>query len=619
MKLSIKNKIFLVITTFVGVIVFILLSSIFLLQKSNVQHLSLENLEKEKIERVEFFNTYINNKTNLLHSIIENKYIIDFIKNGTNKNYVENIFITLSKVNKDIFQFRFIDINANEVIRVDNYKKPILVQDEKLQNKKGRYYFEDTLKKKDSKIYYSNIDLNMEGGRIELPIVPTLRIAQTVIIDNKKMGIIILNINLSSFLDHLKKSSLHHINLIYDDANIIITQNPNFNWTRDFKIKRNIFDIFNFIPKDFSTKDNIENKSFFLSHLKIASKNKIYMLLLPKQFNKYNKLYEESTNRIILLIIITLLGLPIGYFIAGYIERKYEQKVLLEKTTTDNILINSVINSTNDLIFYKDKYFKYIGCNHAFERFVGKDRIEIIGKTDFEIFDVEHAELFRQMDLLMLKENKIRINHEWVIYPDNSRVYLQTQKIPFNYNENDEIGILGLCRDNTKLHLSQMKIKEQSYIDELTQSYNRKFYNERIQESLDLFKRYETTFCVAIYDIDNFKNINDTYGHNIGDKVLIEMTKEVQNIIRKTDLLFRVGGEEFIILFPKNKLDNGFIIIEKIREHIANLILIENEKVTVSIGLTEVRNEDTVDSLFKRADILMYQSKHNGKNMTHKC
>lgn len=619
MKISIKNKIFLLIATFVGAVVFILLSSIFLLEKSNVQNLSIENLEKEKDERVAFFDNYINTKTTLLRSIIENKYVVEFSQKGTNKDYVENIFITLAKVNKEIFQFRYIDINGNEIIRVDNYNKEVLVNEDKLQNKKGRYYFEDTLKKKNSEIYYSNIDLNMEEGRIELPIVPTLRIAKTLVVNNQKMGIVILNINLKVFLDHLKKSSLHHINLIYDDGNIILTQNPNFNWTRDFKIDKNIFYLFGFLPRDYNASKHIENKNFFLTQLTIKSKNKIYMLLLPKKFDKYNELYVKNINRICLLIFIALLGLPFGYLIAGYIEHKYEQKILLEKTTTDNILINSVINSTNDLIFYKDKDFKYLGCNHAFERFVGKNRLEIIGKCDFELFDDEHAQLFRDMDLLMLKDNKVRVNHEWVIYPDNSKIYLQTQKIPFNYNLENNIGILGLCRDNTDLHLSQVKIKEQTYIDELTQAFNRKLYNERIQESFDLYDRYNETFCIAIYDIDNFKNINDTYGHNIGDKVLIEMTLAVQKLIRKTDLLFRIGGEEFILLLPKNKVEDAFIFIEKVRKHIESLEFLENEKITVSIGLTEVRKEDTVCSLFKRADVLMYESKNNGKNMTNRC
>lgn len=616
MKLSIRSKIFLLISTFVGAIVFILLSSIFLFQKSNVQQLSIENLEKEKNNKVKFFNKYIETKTTLLKSIIDNKYIINFAKEKNDKKFVENLFITLSKINRDIFQFRYIDINGNEIIRIDNYKKPILVEDKYLQNKKGRYYFEDTLKKNSDEIYYSNIDLNVENNKIELPIVPTLRIAKTLIVDNKKMGIVILNINIKSFLEDLQKSNLHDVSLIYEDSNIIVSKDIKYNWTSDFRLNKSIFDLYDFLPKDLTKNTRIKNENFYLSKLDISSKDKIYMLLVPKSFNKYNDIYEQSENRIILLIIVTLFGLPIGYLIAGYIEEKYKDKILLDKTTNDNILINSVINSTNDLIFYKDKDFKYIGCNHAFEKLVQKKLSEIIGKTDFDLFDEKQAKIFRESDILMLKDNKVKICNEWFTNSDGSKIYFQTQKIPFDYNLNQNIGILGVARDHTDLHLSQLKIKEQAYIDELTQSFNRKFYNKRIQESLDLFKRYDHDFCLAIFDIDNFKNINDTYGHDIGDDVLIKIAKEVKDMIRTTDLLFRIGGEEFALIFPKTNLHNAFIVIEKIREHISSLQLIKNEKITISIGLTQVKKSDCINTLFKRADILMYKSKRSGKNKT---
>jgi len=94
-------------------------------------------------------------------------------------------------------------------------------------------------------------------------------------------------------------------------------------------------------------------------------------------------------------------------------------------------MLSSVINLIDDLIFYKDKNFKYIGCNAAFLKFIGKSAEELIGKDDFEIFDHELASSFRHNDKLMLAENNIRTNEEWVTYPDGSNVFLLTKKIPF--------------------------------------------------------------------------------------------------------------------------------------------------------------------------------------------
>jgi len=205
-------------------------------------------------------------------------------------------------------------------------------------------------------------------------------------------------------------------------------------------------------------------------------------------------------------------------------------------------------------------------------------------------------------------------NDEWLSFPNNKKLLFHTKRIPFDYDNASSIGILGVSRDITKVHVEQEKIKALSCIDELTKAYNRKSYNESIQYKIDIFKRYNTKFCIAMYDIDDFKSVNDTYGHDVGDKVLVEMTKNVQDNIRVTDKLFRVGGEEFILIFSSSELGNTHLVIDKIRVMISELKLIENKEVTVSIGLTEVSAEDTIDSIYKRVDQLLYQSKNTGKN-----
>lgn len=278
-------------------------------------------------------------------------------------------------------------------------------------------------------------------------------------------------------------------------------------------------------------------------------------------------------------------------------------------------LLHIVINSTDDLIFYKDCNFKYLGCNKSFERFCGKKESEIIGKNDFEIFEKDYAQLTREKDIEVLNTGKKLINDEWITF-EKKEIYLQTKKMPFKYKKDKNEGILGVSRDITELHVIHEKLKEQAYHDELTDIYNRKAYNERIEEKFNLYSRYKSKFCIAMYDIDDFKGINDTYGHDIGDKVLIEMTKEIKENIRKTDLIFRVGGEEFVILFPKTLLDEAYVVIEKIRETVSRMNIVDNKKITISIGITEVKDNDTPTSIYERIDKLMYVSKHEGKNRT---
>lgn len=221
--------------------------------------------------------------------------------------------------------------------------------------------------------------------------------------------------------------------------------------------------------------------------------------------------------------------------------------------------------------------------------------------------------IFREHDLKILKTNKTSIENEWFEF-DGKQVLFQSKKIPFKYNSNSGIGILGVSRDITDLYEIQKKLEEQTIKDELTKAYNRKYFNEKLKEQFDLYRRYKVNFCIALFDIDDFKKINDTYGHKIGDEVLIKICKTINKNIRITDILFRIGGEEFVIMYRKTNVEDAFKSTKKIKDLIENEQIIENHPITISIGLTQIKDNDKEDSLIKRSDDLMYDSKKNGKN-----
>lgn len=167
----------------------------------------------------------------------------------------------------------------------------------------------------------------------------------------------------------------------------------------------------------------------------------------------------------------------------------------------------------------------------------------------------------------------------------------------------------------TKLHRQIEINKELSYIDSLTEIRNRKAYDEKIEELVSLYKRYGTTFSIAIFDADDFKEINDTYGHSFGDTVLKNIAKALQSSIRNGDMVYRIGGEEFIVIFPSTSLEESKTVIEKIRKKIDISLNTENKvKITLSIGLTEISGHDSKDSIFKKIDEFLYVSKESGKN-----
>ena len=152
-------------------------------------------------------------------------------------------------------------------------------------------------------------------------------------------------------------------------------------------------------------------------------------------------------------------------------------------------------------------------------------------------------------------------------------------------------------------------------VDTLTNSYNRKYYVMTMNGLISLNNRYKTPFSLILFDIDDFKKVNDGYGHLVGDEVLINLVKLVNENIRETDTLYRIGGEEFIIICKNTVKLDAINIAEKLRKKVEeSLIVIKNKTITIIIGVTEVIENDNENSIYKRVDDNLYISKNSGKN-----
>ena len=161
-------------------------------------------------------------------------------------------------------------------------------------------------------------------------------------------------------------------------------------------------------------------------------------------------------------------------------------------------------------------------------------------------------------------------------------------------------------------------LKEQSRMDPLTGIFNRRVFEDCIDAELDRFNRYNQPFSLIFFDIDRFKDINDNYGHEAGDKVLIAIANRVKEMLRKLDIFARYGGEEFVVILPETPLIQGLVVAAKLREEI-EIALFEYEgervPVTISIGITEAKETDRqYQAIVKRADSLMYRAKDRGRN-----
>ena len=169
-----------------------------------------------------------------------------------------------------------------------------------------------------------------------------------------------------------------------------------------------------------------------------------------------------------------------------------------------------------------------------------------------------------------------------------------------------------------ELIISQQKYRELSTLDDLTQLFNPRHFFVKIEEEIDRCNRYSQTLSICMLDLDNFKGINDAYGHQFGNLILTEFAKIIKTNIRQVDIAFRYGGEEFIILFPFVIANHAATVVEKIRVQFEQVDFKTDDNavinVTTSAGLATYGSKEGKDSLIKRADKAMYQSKSAGKN-----
>lgn len=177
--------------------------------------------------------------------------------------------------------------------------------------------------------------------------------------------------------------------------------------------------------------------------------------------------------------------------------------------------------------------------------------------------------------------------------------------------------IIGTHTDITEYIDALELIKKQTYIDDLTQLNNRKAYDERIIELLGQYQRYQFPFSMMMLDIDHFKTVNDTYGHDKGDEVMVQIGALLKEFVRINDYIFRIGGEEFIILLTGTGLEHAGLFAEKIRSHIEHNLAQNSglsDSITISIGVVNVTEADTFETLYKRVDRCLYQAKESGRN-----
>ncbi|MBC8553068.1 MAG: sensor domain-containing diguanylate cyclase [Nitrospira sp.] len=294
------------------------------------------------------------------------------------------------------------------------------------------------------------------------------------------------------------------------------------------------------------------------------------------------------------------------------------------------MILDQIFDAINTGILIIDTEFRVIKWNRWMEIHSGLSEDDIKGVNIFDKYpDLDNTKFRRSCKSVFSFGNFSFFSqklHRYLL-PFTSKSLLGNQ---FEFmqqscsmgplrDENNEIKYLFInIEDVTDVATYEHKLLEMNIKDGLTGIYNRRFLETKLEEEYKRCKRYKSTFSLIMFDLDHFKNVNDTYGHPCGDFILKMVSSRISAAIRNVDFLFRYGGEEFCCLLPETKLDAAVLVADRFRADIESQNNVFEEhvlNVTISIGVTEfiAECESGVDIL-KKADEALYTAKKTGRN-----
>ena len=347
-----------------------------------------------------------------------------------------------------------------------------------------------------------------------------------------------------------------------------------------------------------------ENQGFYSKEGEIRAFIKVIMPL-----NNYIK----DAQKLFILIATSILLLLLLIFILT--------KSIVRKNKKTSKQLQKVINTLDDLIIVRSN-IKIHAVNKSFLKFFGvKDSKSFSQKYSCENSIFIKGENFIDIDLnqnltkIIEKINSTEKTKR-IVQIRNKAEEIHTLSIKIDKLEENEDLYLIVLSDITKLQQRAEKFKKRANIDPLTGTFSRQKFNALYESEFARSIRYFNPLTVLFLDIDHFKEVNDTYGHDIGDLTLKEFSKIISTRTREYDIFARWGGEEFILMLPQTNINDGYKLAEKIRMSILSHKFEKLDNLTCSIGLSMLKKGDSKEEIIKRADSALYKAKNGGRNRT---
>lgn len=338
--------------------------------------------------------------------------------------------------------------------------------------------------------------------------------------------------------------------------------------------------------------------------------------------------------------IVTLFSVLMLFRITFFIENSSYMPALLYIALTLTLFMLKNDYMAQEL---KESTEKIKGYNRKIEEIIklspfpilisrlSDDKIMLANNNAVKLFSIPYDEVdhFRLRDFFAEPEARQalseRLEREKEVQDFELLVKTPTSETPFwllasanVIDYNFDIAIYMAFQDITIRKTKENLLKNQAIRDPLTSLYNRRYFEEEVGKRISEAKIDNSDYSVLMVDADHFKRVNDTYGHKIGDKVLIELASTCEKALRENDIVARYGGEEFVIFLSKTDAPNAKMVSDRLRESIAQIVVHADDgspvTFTVSIGISSSAVSDNIDHLIKTADEALYRAKANGRN-----
>jgi diguanylate cyclase (GGDEF)-like protein/PAS domain S-box-containing protein len=287
---------------------------------------------------------------------------------------------------------------------------------------------------------------------------------------------------------------------------------------------------------------------------------------------------------------------------------------------TDELCFRALMENTVDSIYFKDRKCRLQRVSRKMAVDLGfRNQEEIFGKTDIDLFGKEFGKRTMLDDQRIMETEQPLIGLIESRRLEDGRVnWTTTSKMPIYDNNGVLIGLMGITREINELKENEINLQYLATHDSLTDLPNRYLMNDRLEQILGRSKRSNSIFAIVYLDLNGFKKVNDSYGHDVGDLLLQEVAGRLKKCVRPTDTVARLGGDEFLIIFAGlTRAEDVTVVANKVSDCFVPSFLIENHSIKIKAGigisLFPDHGEDQ-ETLIKAADYAMYLSKKREKN-----